>query len=144
MSASVKPRRTICHGGHCGQTDMGGMEPRLLVQQALTHPRQWPCRGACLLDRRVGGFYNRRRDRCLTAKGGRMKTLIQGGWVVAFNGTEHEVYENGAVVYEDDQIVHAGGAYRGTVDTRIEAAGKLISPGFINTHVHTSSNVGDY
>jgi 5-methylthioadenosine/S-adenosylhomocysteine deaminase len=73
-----------------------------------------------------------------------MKTLIQGGWVVAFNGKDHEVYENGAVVYEDDQIVHAGAAYGGPTDVRIEAAGKLISPGFINTHVHTASNVGDY
>jgi hypothetical protein len=33
-----------------------------------------------------------------------MKTLIQGGWVVAFNGTDHEVYDNGTVVYEDDRI----------------------------------------
>jgi cytosine/adenosine deaminase-related metal-dependent hydrolase len=73
-----------------------------------------------------------------------MKTLIQGGWVVAFNGTEHEIYENGSVVYEADRIIHAGGAYEGLVDARIEAGGKLISPGFINTHVHTSSNAGDY
>jgi cytosine/adenosine deaminase-related metal-dependent hydrolase len=73
-----------------------------------------------------------------------MKTLIQGGWVVAFNGREHEVYENGVVVYEGDRIIHAGGAYAGAVDTRIDAAGKLISPGFINTHVHPSSNAADY
>lgn len=73
-----------------------------------------------------------------------MKTLIQGGWVVAFNGTEHTLYENGAVVYEDDRVIHAGPAYNAPVDTRIEARGKLISPGFINTHVHPSGNVGDY
>src|SRR5919109_2177907 len=73
-----------------------------------------------------------------------MKTLIQGGWVVAFNGEDHEVYENGTVVYEDDRIIHAGGAYAGPVDARIDATGKLISPGFINTHVHPSSNTGDY
>jgi 5-methylthioadenosine/S-adenosylhomocysteine deaminase len=73
-----------------------------------------------------------------------MKTLIQGGWVVAFNGKDHEIYENGAVVYEDDRIIHAGAAYHGPVDMRLEATGKLISPGFINTHVHPSSNVGDY
>jgi 5-methylthioadenosine/S-adenosylhomocysteine deaminase len=73
-----------------------------------------------------------------------MKTLIQGGWVVAFNGTTHEVYENGAVVYEDDRVIHAGPAYGGAVDARLEARGKLISPGFINTHVHPSGNIGDY
>jgi len=73
-----------------------------------------------------------------------MKTLIQGGWVVAFHGADHEVYENGTVVYEDDRIIHAGGPYRGQADARLDAAGKLVSPGFINTHVHPSGNAGDY
>lgn len=73
-----------------------------------------------------------------------MPTLIEGGWVVAFNGTSHVVYENGSVVFEHDRIVHAGGPYAGPVDTRILARGKLVSPGFINTHVHTTGNGGDY
>src|SRR5712691_3023760 len=73
-----------------------------------------------------------------------MKTLIEGGWVVAFNGKTHEVHEQGSVVFEDDRIVHAGGAYAGAVDARLSAKGKLVSPGFINTHVHTSGNGGDY
>src|SRR6266545_5041219 len=73
-----------------------------------------------------------------------MRTLIEGGWVVAFNGTGHEVYEQGSVVYEDDRIVHAGGPYAGAADTRLSARGKLVSPGFINTHVHTAGNAGDY
>ena len=73
-----------------------------------------------------------------------MKTLIEGGWVVAYNGTGHEVHERGSVVFEDDRIVHAGGPYTGPVDARLSARGKLVSPGFINTHVHTSGNGGDY
>src|SRR5215813_12573790 len=73
-----------------------------------------------------------------------MKTLIEGGWVVGYNGTSHEVYERGSVVIEDDRVVHAGGPYTGPVDTRISARGKLVSPGFINTHVHTAGNGGDY
>jgi cytosine/adenosine deaminase-related metal-dependent hydrolase len=73
-----------------------------------------------------------------------MKTLIQGGWVVAFDGTEHTLYENGAVVYENDRVIHAGADYKAPVDARIEARGKLIAPGFINTHVHPSGNIGDY
>src|SRR5262245_46682884 len=67
-----------------------------------------------------------------------MKTLIEGGWVVAFNGTSHEVFESGSVVFEGDRIVHAGGPYPGPVDVRLSARGKLVSPGFINTHVHTA------
>ncbi|HKJ00143.1 MAG TPA: amidohydrolase family protein [bacterium] len=73
-----------------------------------------------------------------------MKTLIEGGWVVAHNGTSHEVYQNGAVVIEDDHIVHAGGAYAGPADARIDARGKLVSPGFINTHIHSAGPGGDY
>src|ERR1041384_7689812 len=73
-----------------------------------------------------------------------MKTLIEGGWVVAFNGQSHEVHEQGSVVFENDRIVHAGGADAGAVDTRLSARGKLVSPGFINTHVHTTGNGGDY
>jgi 5-methylthioadenosine/S-adenosylhomocysteine deaminase len=73
-----------------------------------------------------------------------MRTLIEGGWVVAWNGAGHEVHEQGSVVFEDDRIVHAGGPYAGAVDTRLDARGKLVSPGFINTHVHTAGNAGDY
>jgi len=73
-----------------------------------------------------------------------MKTLIHGGWVVAFHNGTHELHENGAVVFEGDRIIHAGPAYTGSVDTRIDAAGQLVSPGFINTHVHPVGNGGDY
>src|SRR5881628_2543039 len=73
-----------------------------------------------------------------------MKTLIEGGWVVAFDGRTHEVHEQGSVVFENDRIVHAGGSYPGVVDVRLSARGKLVSPGFINTHVHTTGNGGDY
>jgi 5-methylthioadenosine/S-adenosylhomocysteine deaminase len=73
-----------------------------------------------------------------------MKTHIEGGWVVAHNGQSHEVHERGSVVIEDDKITHAGGPYRGAVDTTISARGKLVSPGFINTHVHTAGGGGDY
>ena len=42
-----------------------------------------------------------------------MKTAIEGGWVVAFGNEGHEVFENGVVVYENDRVIHAGGAYAG-------------------------------
>ena len=74
----------------------------------------------------------------------RMKTVIENGWVVAWNGTSHEVHERGSVVIENDRIVHAGGPYTGSVDARISARGKLVCPGFINTHVHTAGGGGDY
>ena len=75
---------------------------------------------------------------------GTMKTHIEGGWVVAFNGRTHEVHERGSVVVEDDHVLHAGPPYGGSADATISARGKLVSPGFINTHVHTAGNGGDY
>ena len=51
-----------------------------------------------------------------------MRTIIEGGWVVAWNGRSHEVHERGSVVFEDDRIVHAGPAWTGTVDARIRHA----------------------
>ena len=73
-----------------------------------------------------------------------MRTLIEGGWVVAFNGQSHEVHEQGSVVFENDRVVHAGGPYAGAADRHLSARGKLVSPGFINTHVHTAGNGGNY
>ncbi len=73
-----------------------------------------------------------------------MRTVIEGGWVVAWNGKSHEVHEQGSVVFEGDRVVHAGPAWTGTADARISARGKLVSPGFINTHVHTAGGGGDY
>jgi cytosine/adenosine deaminase-related metal-dependent hydrolase len=73
-----------------------------------------------------------------------MRTHIEGGWVVAFNGASHEVHEQGSVVFENDRIVHAGGRYAGPADARIDARGRLVTPGFINAHVHPAGSGGDY
>jgi cytosine/adenosine deaminase-related metal-dependent hydrolase len=63
--------------------------------------------------------------------------LIQGGWVVGYKHPTHVLFRNGVVVFEDDKIVHVGPGFDGTVDRRIDARGKLVSPGFIDTHVHS-------
>ena len=66
-----------------------------------------------------------------------MRTLICGGWVVGFFGKTHTLIPNGVVVFEDDSIVHVGPDFDGTVDREIDARGKLVSPGFIDTHIHS-------
>lgn len=68
-----------------------------------------------------------------------MRTLIRGGWVVGYSGDTHTLVPDGVVVYEDDRIVHVGRQFEGPVDAEIDARGKLISPGFIDTHVHSGS-----
>jgi len=66
-----------------------------------------------------------------------MRTLIHGGWVVGYEGASHVLFRDGVVVYEDDRIAHVGPSFAGEVDRTIEAGGKLVSPGFIDTHVHS-------
>jgi 5-methylthioadenosine/S-adenosylhomocysteine deaminase len=73
-----------------------------------------------------------------------MKTLIQGGYIVGFNGKSHEILKDGVVVLENDVISFVGFSYPGPVDKTIDARGKLVCPGFVNTHIHASSNAGDY
>ena len=73
-----------------------------------------------------------------------MRTLIQGGWVVGFGTRGHELIPNGSVVIEGDRIIHVGRAFDGTVDRRIDATGKLVSPGFINCHLHAAVNSGQW
>ena len=40
-------------------------------------------------------------------------------------------------MFEDDRIVHVGPRFDGAVDREIDARDKLVSPGFIDTHVHS-------
>jgi 5-methylthioadenosine/S-adenosylhomocysteine deaminase len=73
-----------------------------------------------------------------------MKTLIQGGYVVGFNGTEHEILKDGVVVFDGDRITAVGKEYNQPVDKKINAEGCLVSPGFIDTHFHSGINASDY
>jgi len=73
-----------------------------------------------------------------------MKTLIRGAYVVGFEGGQHEIIRNGVIVVENDRIHYVGKDYQEAVDRTIDAEGCLISPGFINTHIHSGSNAGDY
>lgn len=69
-----------------------------------------------------------------------MRVLIQGGWVVGFDGRSHQLFRNGTVVYEDDLLLHVGPSFGGEVDQTIDATGMLVMPGLINTHVHLGTN----
>ena len=71
-----------------------------------------------------------------------MRTILQGGWVVGYAGGGHELIPNGCVVFEDDRVVHVGATFDGPVDRRIDAAGKLVSPGLVNCHLHAATNAG--
>ncbi|MGH6953648.1 MAG: amidohydrolase family protein, partial [Alphaproteobacteria bacterium] len=70
-------------------------------------------------------------------------TMIRGRWIVAFDGREHRILEDGVVVFRGDSITHVGKSYAGKTDDTIDAGRHLVIPGLVNTHVHVGSQSGD-
>ncbi len=70
------------------------------------------------------------------------RTKIVGGMIVAFRDGAHRILEDGVLVFEGQQIVHIGRSYNGPADTVLNAAGKLVIPGFISTHAHVNVHEG--
>ena len=66
-----------------------------------------------------------------------MRTRIRNGWVVGHRAGAHTLDRGHEVVYENDRILYVGPKFDGTVDAEIDADGKLVAPGFIDTHVHS-------
>ena len=65
-----------------------------------------------------------------------MRTVIRGGWVVGHAKGSHTLIPGGEVAFEGDAILFAGRKFEGHADRVIDANGKLVAPGFIDTHVH--------
>src|SRR5271156_1000047 len=66
-----------------------------------------------------------------------MRTAISASWIVSHQAGRHALIRDGIVVYEGNKIIHVGKNFDGPVDKTIDAAGKLVAPGFIDTHVHS-------
>jgi cytosine/adenosine deaminase-related metal-dependent hydrolase len=71
------------------------------------------------------------------------KTLIKASFIIAFDGIEHKYLLDGELVYEGDTILFVGKEYEGEVDKLIDATNKIVSPGFVNTHIHMQGSVLD-
>ncbi len=68
------------------------------------------------------------------------KTLIEGGYVVPMVRRD-EVIADGVVAFADDRLVHVGSredfdAAAFAADRVIEARGRAVLPGLVNTHIH--------
>jgi cytosine/adenosine deaminase-related metal-dependent hydrolase len=66
-----------------------------------------------------------------------MKTRITCGWLVGHDGRGHVLWRDAEIVFEGNTILFVGVAFPGEVDREIDARGRLVSPGFIDTHVHS-------
>ncbi|HWI60913.1 MAG TPA: amidohydrolase [Symbiobacteriaceae bacterium] len=69
------------------------------------------------------------------------RLLIKGGTVITVTGRQ-DVYEDGVVLIEDGRIRYAGPAdeapaFDASIKT-IDAAGKIVMPGIVNTHCHAA------
>jgi cytosine/adenosine deaminase-related metal-dependent hydrolase len=65
-----------------------------------------------------------------------MRTKITSDWLIGHERGVHTLIRDGEIVFERNRIVHVGKGFDGRVDRTIDAAGKLVAPGFIDTHVH--------
>ena len=61
-----------------------------------------------------------------------MRTKLTGRFVVGYEGSDHVVYRDGEVVYEDDRVVFVGHTYTEPVDRIIEAGDAVVGPGFLD------------
>jgi len=64
------------------------------------------------------------------------RTRIDASYIIAYNGTNHVILQNGVVIFEGNEVIHVGKSYSGQVDQKIDASGKLVIPGFVNLHTH--------
>src|SRR6266540_2034935 len=71
-----------------------------------------------------------------------MRSLIEGGDIVAYAGGGHRLLRGGVLVFEDDRVSFVGTSFPGTVDRRIDASGKLVIPGLVNIHCHADVEAG--
>lgn len=61
-----------------------------------------------------------------------MRTRLKASHVVGFNGSAHELWKDGEVVFADDTILFVGRGFPGHVDRTVDYGHALISPGFID------------
>lgn len=73
-----------------------------------------------------------------------MKIRIDGGFVVGWSGSSHELIPEGSVLIDGDAVRSVGTDRSQPTDKVINASGKIVCPGFINLHVHSQLNIGDY
>ncbi|XP_038704137.1 5-methylthioadenosine/S-adenosylhomocysteine deaminase-like [Tripterygium wilfordii] len=79
--------------------------------------------------------------------GGSTVTVLHNATIVTMDG-DRRVFQNGGIVIEEDRIVAIGQSpeifqrFSHLANQIVDLHGHIILPGFINTHVHTSQQLG--
>lgn len=69
-----------------------------------------------------------------------MRTRVDAGFVIGWDGESHRILRDCVVVYEGDTIVHVGKSYSGQVDEVVDASRQMVIPGFVNLHSHITQS----
>lgn len=70
-----------------------------------------------------------------------MITEIKNGNVIAWVDGAHKVIEGASVVFAGDTITFVGPEYSGEADEIIDASGRIVMPGFVNSHLHVTDTL---
>jgi cytosine/adenosine deaminase-related metal-dependent hydrolase len=62
---------------------------------------------------------------------------IENGTVIGYDGHQHKTLKEGVVVFDEEKIIHVGKNWIGQYDEKVDATGKMVLPGLINTHCHS-------
>jgi cytosine/adenosine deaminase-related metal-dependent hydrolase len=65
-----------------------------------------------------------------------MRRKIKASHIIAHQPGGHRHLRDGELVWEGTEVLYVGPAFDGAVDETIDATGKIVTPGFINTHTH--------
>lgn len=68
------------------------------------------------------------------------RKLIRAAHVIAYQDGGHRHLRDGVILIEDDRIAHVGPSFDGEVDEVIDAGDQIVTPGFVNTHVHMTES----
>ena len=74
----------------------------------------------------------RRQGRWPLVAGSRMRTRLKAAYVMGFDGSSHELWRDGEVVFSNDVIEFVGRGFPGPVDRTVDYGHALISPGLID------------
>ncbi len=67
-----------------------------------------------------------------------MRTAVVNGTVIAWDGTKHHTIVDGTVIIRDQHIEYVGQDFGTPVDQTIDATGRLVIPGLVNSHLHVT------
>ncbi|MDX1301034.1 chlorohydrolase family protein [Photobacterium sp.] len=59
-------------------------------------------------------------------------TKLKGKYVIGYEDSSHQIYENGEVVFESDSVIFVGHNYPYPVDQTYDTGNSIIGPGFID------------